>query len=163
MKYRNSIEIAQPRARVAQLLADPVHLPYWLRGMVLHEPVHGEHGQLGTESRVVLQSGKQTFEITETITRRAPADLTVIPHNTVVDFERESIGPGMWSVVRDRLTEVDPQTTLWVSDSEYRFDGLLMRVVGLVMPGTFRKQSQQHMDDFKAFAEHGTDVRDVKP
>jgi cytochrome c-type biogenesis protein CcmE len=35
---------------------------------------------------------------------------------------------------------------------------LLVRLVGLVMPGSFRKQSQQHMEDFKAFAEHGTDV-----
>jgi hypothetical protein len=160
LKYSNSIEIAQPRATVTQLLADPVHLPHWLRGLVLHEPIHGPHGQAGTESRVVLQSGKQTFEITETITRRDPADLTDIPQGAVAYFERESVGEGMWSVVRDRLTELDPETTLWVSESEYRFDGLLMRMVGLIMPGTFRKQSQQHMEDFKAFAEHGTDVRE---
>jgi len=160
MKYRNSIEIAQPRARVAQLLADPVHLPRWLRGMVLHEPVHGEHGQLGTVSRVVLQSGKQTFEITETVTRREPTDLQEIPREVVVVFERESVGTGIWSVVRDRLTETDPRSTLWVSDSEFRFDGVLMRFIGFVMPGTFRKQSQQHMEDFKAFAEHGNDVRE---
>jgi hypothetical protein len=37
-----------------------------------------------------------------------------------------------------------------------------MRLVGLLMPGAFRKQSLQHMRDFKAFAEHGTDVRDAK-
>ena len=160
MKYRNSIEIAQPRARVAQLLADPVHLPRWLRGMVLHEPVRGEHGQLGTVSRVVLQSGKQTFEITETVTRREPSDLQEIPREVVVVFERESVGAGIWSVVRDRLTETDPRSTLWVSDSEFRFDGVLMRLIGFVMPGTFRKQSQQHMEDFKAFAEHGNDVRE---
>jgi hypothetical protein len=107
----------------------------------------------------VLQSGQQTFEMTETITRREPADLTEIPLGAVVHFERESVGGGMQSVVRDRLIEVDPETTLWVSDSEYRFDGLIMRMIGLVMPGTFRKQSQQHMEDFKAFVEHGTDVR----
>jgi carbon monoxide dehydrogenase subunit G len=159
MKYRNSIEIAQPRDRVAAVLADPAHLPNWLRGMVLHEPIRGEHGQVGTTSRVVLQSGKQTFEIIETITRREPADLTEIPRGAVVHFERESVGGGMQGVVRDRLTEVNPETTLWVSDSEYRFDGLIMRMIGLVMPGTFRKQSQQHMEDFKAFVEHGTDVR----
>jgi uncharacterized protein YndB with AHSA1/START domain len=38
MKYIVSIEIAMPREEVAQLLADPAHLPKWLRGMVLHEP-----------------------------------------------------------------------------------------------------------------------------
>ncbi|MFE7415775.1 hypothetical protein [Rhodococcus sp. NPDC057529] len=45
--------------------------------------------------------------------------------------------------MRDRFTEAGPEMTLWVSESEYRFSGLLMRLVGLVMPGAFRKQSQQ--------------------
>ena len=31
MKYTVSIEIALPRERVAQLLADSAHLPKWLR------------------------------------------------------------------------------------------------------------------------------------
>lgn len=160
MKYTNSIEIALPREKAAQLLGDPAHLPKWLRGMVLHEPVSGIHGQLGTTSRVVMKSGKREIECTETITRRDPADLHGIPEDVVVHFDREIVGQGMWSVVRDRLTEADPTTTLWESDSEYRFSGLLMRLVGRLMPGAFRKQSQQHMQDFKAFAEQGKDVRD---
>ncbi|WP_144122987.1 SRPBCC family protein [Catellatospora sichuanensis] len=162
MKYTVSIEIALPRERAAQLLADPAHLPMWLRGMVLHEPLNGVHGQLGTKSRVVLQMGQQKIEATETITRREPADLHGIPKDSVVQFDREIVSKGMWSVQRDRLTEAGPDTTLWMSESEYRFSGLLMRLVGLLMPGTFRKQSLQHMQDFKAFAEQGKDVRDAK-
>ncbi len=161
MKYAVSIEIALPRERVAQLLADPAHLPQWLRGLVLHEPVTGVHGQVGTTSRVVLQMGQQQFECTETVTRREPADLHDIPSDTVVHFEREITGKGMWSAAREHLTEAGPETTLWVSENEYRFTGVMMRLVGLVMPGTFRKQSLQHMQDFKAFAEHGKDVRET--
>nr|MDT0657133.1 SRPBCC family protein [Micromonospora sp. DSM 115978] len=160
MKYTNTIEVDLPREKVVPLLADPTHLPKWLRGMVRHEPVNGVHGQLGTESRVVLQSGKRTIELTETITRREPADLHGIPKEVVVHFERETVGAGMWSVVRDRLTEATPETTLWESESEYRFSSLPMRLVGLLMPSAFRKQSQQHMQDFKAFAERGKDVRE---
>lgn len=160
MKYTNSIEINLPRNQVAQLLADPAHLPKWLRGVVLHEPVHGIHGQLGTESRVVMQSGQRTMEATETITRREPADLHEIPKETVVHFDREIVGAGMWNVVRDRLTEAGPETTLWEQDSEYRFDSLLIRLLARLVPGSFRKQSQQHMQDFKAFAEQGKDVRE---
>ncbi|MCZ2819772.1 SRPBCC family protein [Modestobacter sp. VKM Ac-2977] len=160
MKQTNSIRIALPREGVAQLLADPAHFPKWLRGLVLHEPVSGTHGQLGTRSRVVMQSGQREMELTETITRREPADLHEIPTGIVVHFDREVVGAGMWSVVRDRLTEADPETTLWESESEYRFNGLLMRLVGLLMPGSFRKQAQQHMQDFKEFAEQGKDVRD---
>jgi hypothetical protein len=161
MKYTTSIEIAMPLEEVAQLLADPAHLPKWLRGLVLHEPLSGEHGQVGTRSRVVLQMGQQ-MECTETITRREPADLRGIPKGSVVHFDREIVAEGMWSVVRDRLTEAGPDKTLWVSESEYRFSGWLMRLMGLLMPGSFRKQSQQHMEDFKAFAEQGKDVREGK-
>ncbi len=160
MKYTISIEIAMPRDAVAQLLADPVHIPKWLRGIVLHEPLSGVHGQVGTRSRVVMQMGQQQIEATEIITRREPADLGKIPKGSVVHFEREIVVEGMWNAVRDQLTEASPDTTLWVSESEYRFSSLLMRLMGLLLPGTFRKQSQQHMQDFKAFAEHGKDVRD---
>lgn len=162
MKYTVSIEIALPRERVVQLLADPAHLPKWLRGLVLHEPLSGSHGQVGTKSRVVMQMGKQKIECTETITRREPVDLHAIPSGSVVHFDREIVAEGMWSAVRDRFTEARPQTTLWQSENECRFSGLMMRLVGLLMPGAFRKQSEQHMQDFKAFAEQGKDVRDEK-
>lgn len=159
VRYTVSIEITLPREKVVQLLADPEHLPKWLRGMVLHEPLNGEHGQLGTTSRVVMQTGQRKIECTETITRREPADLREIPKTGVVHFEREIVGEGMWSAVRDRLTESSPETTLWESETEFRFSGFLMKLVGILMPGAFRKQSQQHMQDFKAFVEQGTDVR----
>ncbi|MFF1816815.1 SRPBCC family protein [Kribbella sp. NPDC058245] len=162
MKYTNSIEIALPLEKVAQLLADPEHLPKWLRGVVLHEPLSGIHGELGTTSRVVMQSGQRKMECTETITRREPADLHGIPEGTVVHFDREIVGAGMWSVVRDRLTAATPETTYWESESEFRFSGLLMRVMALLMPRAFHKQSHQHLQDFKAFAEQGKDVREEK-
>ncbi|GIE40565.1 SRPBCC family protein [Actinoplanes lobatus] len=161
MKYTVSIEIALPRERVVQMLADPAHMPNWLRGLV-HEPLNGMHGYVGTESRVVMQMGQQAMECTETITRREPTDLHGIPKESVVHFDREIVAKGIWSAVRDRFTEAGPETTLWVSENEYRFSGLLMRLVGLLMPSAFRKQSQQHMQDFKAFAEQGTDVREAK-
>lgn len=162
MKYTVSIEIALPREKTVQLLADPVHLPKWLRGMVLHEPLSGMHGQVGTRSRVVMQMGQQKMEAIETITRREPADLHGIPKESVVHFDREIVAKGMWNAARERLTETGPETTLWESENEYRFSSLPMRLIGPFMRGAFRKQSQQHMRDFRAFAEQGTDVRGAK-
>ncbi|MER7858804.1 SRPBCC family protein [Amycolatopsis japonica] len=159
MKYTVSIEIALPREQVVQLISDPAHMPKWLRGLVLHEPLNGAHGRLGTTSRVVFQTGKQRMEATETITRVDPADLRAIPSSVVVHYDREITGKGMWQAQRDRIIDAGPNTTVWESQSEFRFDGLMMRLVALFMPGLFRKQSRRHMQDFKAFAEHGTDVR----
>ncbi|GAA4924011.1 carbon monoxide dehydrogenase subunit G [Actinomycetospora succinea] len=159
MKYTVSIELALPREQAVALLADPAHLPKWLRGLVRHEPLHGEHGQVGTTSRVVLRTGQQEMEATETITRREPADLTRLPEGGVVHYEREIVAEGMWNAARERLTEAGPGTTLWTSENEYRFSGP-MRLLGPLMRPVFRKQSRRHMLDFKAFAEHGTDVRE---
>ena len=148
--------------RVVQLLADPEHLSEWLRGLVLHEPLSGVAGQVGTRSRVVMQRGQQKMECTEIITRREPANLHGIPAESVVHFEREIVAEGMWSAARERLTEAGPESTVWASENEYRFRGLPMRLAGPFMRGAFRKQSRQHMQDFKAFAELGTDVREAK-
>lgn len=161
MKYTVSIEIALPRERVVQLLADSALVPRWVRGVVVHEPLNGLHGQVGTRSRVVMRTGQQEMEAIETITRREPADLHGIPGDSVVHFEREIVAKGMWNAARERFTETGPETTLWVSENEYRFSGLL-RLLAPLMRGVLRKQSQQHMQDFKAFAEQGTDVRDAK-
>ncbi|GAA0583642.1 SRPBCC family protein [Kribbella sandramycini] len=160
MKYTNSIEIALPQAQVAQLLADPAKVAHWLRDIVFHEALNGPYGQVGSTSRVVFQSGKRQMECTETITRRDPADVTAIPAGAVVHFDREITAPGMTSVVRDRLTALTPESTRWESDSEFHFTTLPMRAMALLLPRMFRNQSQQHLEDFKAFAEHGTDVRD---
>ena len=129
---------------------------------MLHEPLSGMHGQVGTESRVVMQMGQQKMECTETITRREPANLHGIPRDSVVHFDREIVAQGMWNAARERLTEAGPETTLWESENEYRFSGLPMRLMAPLMRGVFRKQSQQHMQDFKAFVEQGTDVREAK-
>ena len=162
MKYTVSIEIALPREKVAQLLADPAQIPKWLRGIVSHEPLNGTHGQVGTKSRVVMQTGHQTMEATETITRREPADLHEIPSDSVVHFDREIVAEGMRNAARDRLTEAGPKTTLWEQENEFRFSSVPMRLMALLMGRAFRKQSQQHLQDFKAFAEQGTDVREAK-
>ena len=45
MKYTVSIEIALPLERVVQLLADPVQLPKWLRGLVLPSRSVGHTGR----------------------------------------------------------------------------------------------------------------------
>ncbi|WP_300014170.1 hypothetical protein [Pseudonocardia sp.] len=92
---------------MVELLADSEHLPKWLRGPVLHEPLSGMHGQVGTVSRVVMTMGQQEMECTETITRREPADLHVMPSDSIVHFEREIVAEGMWSAARERLTEAE--------------------------------------------------------
>lgn len=162
VKFIDSIEIGLPRQDVVQLLSDPEHLPMWLRGLVLHEPVSGGHGEVGTVSRVVLRHGDDEMEGTETITRREPAEVVGLSGETDVIFERELVADGMRNVTRDRLIEMNPRRTRWESENEYRFDGLKMRLLSVAMRGAFQKQTREHMRDFKAYAEQGIDVRSTR-
>ena len=127
----------------------------------MHEPVRGVDGQVGTESRVVFRSGKRTMECTETITRREPATDAELTTEVEVIFERTLVAEGMESLTRDTLDESGPSRTVWTSDEEYRFTGA-MKLLASVMRSSFTKQSRRHLQDFKAFAEHGTDVREAK-
>lgn len=159
VRYTVSIDIALPRATVLELATDPAHLPSWVRGLVLHEPMHGRPGEVGTASRIVLETGRQRVTCVETITRREPADLSTLTPDVVVRYEREIVTDGMWTAVRDRLTEIGPTSTRWESENEVRFGGGPMRFVGPLLRPTFRRQSRQAMRDFQAFAERGVDVR----
>ncbi|MGD7786985.1 SRPBCC family protein [Propionibacteriaceae bacterium Y1700] len=159
MKFTIELELAVPRDKAIRLLQDPTSRPKWLRGLVAHAPISGEEGQVGTESRVVFGSGRHVMECTETITRREAVDLADVPAETVVHFEREIVARGMWSAAREHLSEAGGRRTNWVSENEYRFADQ-MRLLAPLIRGSFVKQTRQHMEDFKAFAERCTDVRD---
>ena len=66
---------------------------------------------------------------------------------------------GVRNRVAMRFEEVSDSTTRLVSDQEFVFEGLMMRIMGALFGSMFRKQSMKYLTDFKAFAEHGRDVR----
>jgi hypothetical protein len=144
----------------ARRIARVMDAPRPVMAFPVRFPAGVRHTQAHVEANINKRSGPQPRRrgnqpVSRQITRRTADE-------DVVRFEREIVAKGMWSAARERLTETGPETTLWVSENEYRFSGLSMRLVGLLMPGAFRKQTLQHMRDFKAFAEHGTDVRAPK-
>ena len=40
-----------------------------------------------------------------------------------------------------------------INDQEFRFKGF-MKIIGLLMPGAFKKQSKKYLEDFKYFVEN---------
>lgn len=110
-----------------------------------------------TVSIEIAQPREQEMAATETITRREPADLRGIPRDSTVRYERELVADGMRNAARERSTGAGPGTTLWESGNEYRSSGLPMRLLAPLLRGTFR--TLRHVQDLRAFAEHGTDVR----
>jgi hypothetical protein len=148
MNYTVEIDIDLPRDRVIELFDDPENLPRWQRGLVSFEHQSGEPGQPGATSRIVFQMGSRQLEMIETVTLR----------NLPEEFAGTYEAPGVHNIISNRFVELAPDRTRWISENEFRFSGF-MKVMGVAMKGTFPKQSLKYMQDFKAFAEDGVDVR----
>jgi len=150
MKYKVEIDLALPRDKVVELFDDPQNMPKWQRGLQSFEPLEGTTGQPGARSKLVFQMGKRRIEMIETITERNLPDV----------FSGTYDAKGVHNIVSNRFVEVGPDRTRWESENEFRFHGL-MKVIGTLMKGAFPKQSLKYLQDFKAFAEEGKDVRDA--
>jgi hypothetical protein len=148
MEFTQEIEINLPRADVVRLFDDPDNLPKWQRGLQSFDALAGDPGQPGSTSRLVFVNGRRRIEMIETITLR---DLPDAFHGT---YDAK----GVHNVVENYFTEVTPGRTRWVAHNVFELRGL-MRVVGLLFGRSFARQSRTFMEDFKAFAETGSDVR----
>ncbi len=149
MEYKLEIEIEASRAEVVSKMEDTTNMRHWQRGFQSMEHLSGELGQEGSTSRLLYQMGKREIEMIETITRR---DLPTHFHAT---YEADNV----WNEVRNTFTPTNDGNTLWISEIEFRFSGLFMRLMSWISPGSFKKQSFQFMQDFKAFVETGKSVR----
>jgi carbon monoxide dehydrogenase subunit G len=147
MKYTSEIIINQPIERVVELFDDPNNLKHWQPGLVSFEAISGTPGQAGAKSKLTYNMNGRHIEMIETITVR----------NLPAEFSGTYEAKGVYNVVKNFFSAVDANTTKIVAENEFRFSGF-MKLLGWLMPGVFRKQSEQYLKDFKAFAETGKSV-----
>lgn len=150
LEYDTSIVIDLPRDKVIELFDNADNLPKWQKGLQSFEHLSGQPGQVGAKSKLVFLMGSRRMEMVETITRRDLPDA----FDGTYDVE------GVHNIVENRFSELGPDRTLWESHNVFEMKGLMMKVMGFLMPGMFKKQSQLFAEDFKAFAERGVDVRE---
>lgn len=148
--YTVHVDIALPRDRVLELFDSTENLFKWQKGLQGFEHLSGEAGQEGATSKLVYKNGKQTIELTETITRR---DLPEA-------FDGTYAWKGGMNTLENRFIELGPDSTRWESTCSYQLSNPMLKIMGALFPGMFRKQNQKFLDAFKAFAEDGKDVRE---
>ena len=142
MKYINEVEINAPLDKVIVLFDDPANLAKWQPGLLSFEPVSGTPGQPGAKSKLKYRMGKRDVEMIETITVR--------------DLPREFSGTyeakGVFNYVTNRFEALGNSKTKYTTENEFKFKGI-MKLIGFLMPGAFKKQSQKYLDLFRDFAE----------
>lgn len=143
MKYSSSIEINKPIHEVVALFDNPDHMSKWMEGLQSFEHLSGNPGQTGAKSRLKFKNGRREIEMIETITVR----------NLPEEFSGVYEAPGVYNMVTNRFRKVDDNKTLYISEQEFQFKGF-MKLIGLLMPGAFKKQSAKFQKDFKRFVEN---------
>lgn len=143
MKYSNHVIINKPLSRVIELFDSEENLYKWMDGLQSYEHVSGEAGKEGSVAKMRFIMGKRDVEMTETTTKNN------FPHEYSAVYETK----GIYNPQQNLFTAIDENTTKYESISEFRFDGFGMKLMGWLMPGAFKKQSQKYLDAFKAFAE----------
>ena len=150
MHYVIETEINQPRDKVVELFDNPDNLAFWQPGFVSFTHESGEAGTPGAKSRIKYRHGNREFEMLETVTVR----------NLPEEFSGEFEVPGMFTVeIKNFFRELGPGKTMLRAEDTVKWTGWLMKIMSVIMGPCTKRESKKFMDNFKAFAETGADVR----
>jgi len=141
MRYTLEIVIDAPRDRVVELFTDPAHFSEWQPGLECYELVSGTQSQTGAKAELTTRAGNRITGMTET------TESNSLPDEFVVTYETH----GVWNRIVNQFVLVDDNTTRWVADNEFRFEGV-RKALGL-LEGSFKKETLESMELFKAFVE----------
>ena len=148
MKYTTEIEINLPRDQMVALLDDPENMKHWQKGLLSYRLLSGESGTEGAQMELQYKMGKRHLAMVETIIKR----------DFPSEFHATYDTKGVHNIQKNYFEVLDAHRCKWVSESEFQFTGLALKLMSWLMPGTFRKQSMVYLQDFKNFAETGASV-----
>jgi len=144
MKYTYETEINAPIEKVTGLAGNPDNRKKWMQGLESDEHLSGTPGVPGAKSRLVFKTGNVTITMIGTVTSRN------LPDELSETFEASNV----LTIVKNRFVALSPQKTKYVSEQEFRFKGIFNKVVGFLLQGEFKKQTREHTEGFKRFAEN---------
>ena len=142
MKYSLSIIIDKPVDEVIALFDNVDNMKKWMDGLESYKPISGTAGDVGAKSRMEFKMGKREIKMVETITAKN------LPEEFTATYEAK----GVFNIVKNSFEPLPGNKTKYSTEQEFQFKGF-MKLIGLLMPGAFKKQSMKYLKDFKAFAE----------
>jgi len=143
MKYTTTIDLDLPVDKVVLLFDNTENLKKWQPELVSFEHISGEAGKAGAQSKLKYKMGKREIDMIETITNSNFPD----------DFSGTYEAKGVFNKVSNKFIPITENRTKWVSENEFNFKGF-MKIFAFLMPGAFKKQTCQYMEQFKNFAEN---------
>ncbi len=143
MIYDTEIIVDIPIHEFVEKMDNVENRTYWQSGLISTEHISGVPGELGSKMKMNFKFGKRKMTILETITKRhLPNQL----HATYVT-------KGMNNIQENYFTRTSNGFTRWLSKNEFSPLNFKMRLMTMLMPRVFKKQTLKYMQDFKTFAE----------
>ena len=137
MNYRKEIIINKDIATVFEKLTNPDFMVEWQESLDSYKK-NEEGNWVYSDSH----SGR-VMDITEKILEKSAPD----------KFKVEYTTKGIFNIMDNKLEAIDENTTKWISDSEFQFTTLMMKVVGFFFGKSFQKQTEKDMKAFKKAVE----------
>ena len=129
--------------KVVELFDNLDNMKKWMEGLQSFETMNGIPGQEGAKSKLHFKMGKRKIEMLETITKRN------LPEEFTGTYETK----GVFNIAKNSFIPIDESRTKYVTEQEFQFKGF-MKLIGAVIPCTFKKQTLKYMNAFKEFAEN---------
>lgn len=142
MKYTVSNTIDRPLDLVIQKFKDPAGLPKWMEGLQKVEHQSGTPGKKGAKSQLYFLHKNKEMQLTETILEEN------LPHSMQFAYE-SPMGYNEVEISFTQLTETQVRQT---NTSRFELKGI-MRLLGPLFKGMFKKQSTKYIDAFKNYVE----------
>ena len=144
MRYKVEIVIDSPRDQLIEIFDNPENLGKWQPTLLGIEHVEGVERTKGAKSRLRYKQGKGEMEMIE----------TVLVYNLPDEFSCTYEANGVLNINMNYFTS-EGDRTRWVTDTEFQFSSVPMKIMGALMPFMFKAQTRKMMQNFKTFAETG--------
>ena len=143
MKYNIELIINKPRGEVWQVFQDPERMKDWQTSLTAIEPINGTAGQPGAESKLTFEEKGREYSLIENIISCQE------PEHILQSYENQfSV-----STVQNSFLERGQGQTLWITETEYKFKTILMKIMGPVYKKNLVARTLRNMESFKEMIE----------
>lgn len=143
MKYNVELIINKPRREVWRAFLDPDKMRAWQTSLTTIELLNGTPGQPGAESKLMFEENGREFSLIERIIS------CQAPDSILQSYENQfSI-----NTIHNLFLEQGQNQTLWITETDYKFKTLLMKIMGPVYKKNLVARTQRDMQRFKEMVE----------
>ncbi len=148
MKYTSKININLNLETFIKKLISTENLKHWHLGLTNYDHIYGTPGKTGSKIRLHYVLDKKKFYLVQTISKNA------LPYELDLTYE----STGLYTLQKNNFEVVSDFEVLWTSENEIIPTNFKMRMMLLIMPNTFKKQTKIYLENFKNFAENNISI-----